>query len=162
MRALSFSGAGKRRGCPVPPTAKALAALAEAVDTLCHDDDAADEREFLRLKMLPSDQSDLLTALDWFTRLNPPEFWRKDRETWSFSRVQRVLLARALPIAPSFGDIAATFHIVGGGSEAKRIYELAVDKCMAAANGLPMHDQPIVDRMTVLRERNRAARRAQA
>lgn len=156
LRAVTFSGAGKRRGFPQPPSAKALAEMAEAAANGQVDDEGEAR---LRLRMLPADRSDLLIALDWFARLNPPEFWTKRRALWDFNRPQRVLVARTVVPAPSFGDIAAEYGIDGGGEGAKRLYDRTLAKCLAAANGQQVHEHPVVDQMAVLRERNRAARR---
>lgn len=154
LRAVTFSGAGKHRGFPQPPTARVLAEMAAAVS---QSEDDADAR--LRLRMLPSDRSDILVALDWFVRLNPPEFWAHRRKLWDFNRPQKVLVARTVVPAPSFGDIAAEYGIDGGHNGAKRLYDKTLSKCLAAANGRQVHDRPVVDQMAALRERNRAFRR---
>lgn len=156
LRAITFSGAGKRFGVRMPLSTKALAEMADAI---ARGWQGSDDDVSHRLKALPADIKDFTIAMAWFTKLNPIEFWKERRQPFEFNRPQKVIVARALPVPPTFGDIAAEYIKGGTEKDAKAIYDKAIRQCLAAANGQRVHQQPVVDQIAALRERNRAHRR---
>lgn len=116
-----------------------------------------------RFKPTAADVKDFPTAMAWFTGLNPPDFWNKKREPWTFNAQQRVLLRRAMPIAWTFDEIAAR-ELRAKGAErrfrAMHLYNDGIDKCWSIATGKSAYAH-ITDHIAELRERNRAFKRGE-
>jgi hypothetical protein len=86
----------------------------------------------------PTDVSDFLVAMGWYTSLNPPELWNKSREPWAFNLQQNVLRWRALPLPMTFGEIADKKKV--SYQRIQQLYHDGIDKVMRVANGHAAHD----------------------
>lgn len=109
------------------------------------------------IEMLPADDSDFLSALDWFLGLQSPGDGLKG--PWSLSNHQKVLAYRSLALPRSFREIGDRLTPQVGDERARKIYHDALDQAWLIATGRKKNHTR--DQIIALRERNRAFRRNQ-
>ena len=153
MRAVAACEAGYGLTLESRTVGQALADLATAADRAFNNQDPTSSYG-IRFQQLPQDQADFTEAMRWFTELNPPHVWHKDRKPWALNRMQKVLVYRALTVPLSFQDIGN--HIGRTGERARQIYKEAVDKAGVTANTKTTVNVEIEK----VRERNRQHKRA--
>lgn len=114
-----------------------------------------------RFEPVPADITDYLTAIGWFTRLNPPELWHKRREPWQFNDAQCVLVLRA-PDPPFTWEMTGERCSRRSVGQVRRFYDQTIDAIHRIANGEQAYDHvTAADQIERLRARNaRAKRRA--
>lgn len=141
MRAIACCGVGRGLTLENVTASAIVAAMAEAVEAAAKD---AVQDYAPRFEQLPQDRDDWLTAMQWFTAIDPPN------GNWTLSRRQRVMLLRALPMPWSYDEIGDDYRI--SGERARQIYARALDRAYRmACQGVV----PAIDRLEALRERNR-------
>lgn len=109
-----------------------------------------------RLQLGHADHDDWLTAMAWFTALNPPEERAgSTARAWELNNRQKVLIYRARCVGGpmswrSIGEIVGLHP-----SRCQQLYDTAIDRALAFANstGVERNTQ-----MIRLRQRNRASR----
>lgn len=153
MRAVACCGAGRGLTLKTQTFSAIVAAVAEAIDTAVAD---AASDYVARFEPLPRDHQDFLTAMGWFSALNPPEL-RLPSEPWGMSRSQIVLVRRAQNIPWSFDEIGDAFDV--SGERARQINIAALRAVWQIGAGL---QKPSRDHIGELRERNRKAKREAA
>lgn len=147
MRAVACCEAGGGLTLASKTVSGLVAAMAEAVDLSTRD---AVEDYAPRLEQLPKDRSDFVTAMGWFTAIDPPA------GGWLFSRAQLCLWLRARPMPWSFTEIGEHGLFKVSGERARQIYANAIRKVQTVAR---QGVTPAPDQMASLRERNRRKKR---
>lgn len=131
MRAVSISGAGRGLGLRGGEAGAILAAIAEAADLALGDGDAL-AAIVPRFEAMPADLDDWLTAMAWFSALDPPRLRHKRRDPWSLNRRQRMLVWRSGVQPVSFAEIG--HQISRSASAARQTYVDAIDRVHGIAN----------------------------
>lgn len=146
MRAVACCGYGKGLTLKNQTFSGIITAMAQAVEEATRD---ATADYAPRLEQLPADRDDFLTAMGWFTVIDPPS------GDWGFSRRQRVLLLRAIPMPWSFDEIGDEYGV--SGERARQLYASGLARGFQAAK---RGERPAWDKIEALRDRNRRAKRA--
>ncbi|MGH6815518.1 MAG: hypothetical protein ACREC6_07430 [Hyphomicrobiaceae bacterium] len=151
------AGVGPRHRSTLGPWMDAVAAAFG--ETIVEGADGSALAVAVRFEPTPRDTDDWLTAMTWFTALNPPELRSKRAAPWSFNRLQQLLVWRAMTPPVSWARIGR--HIGRSRTRAGQLYAEAVDKVWRTANGLPVYKHAVIaDQLALLRARNRAYRTA--
>jgi hypothetical protein len=153
MRAVATCGAGYGLSIESKTVGQVLADLATAADEAFRQSDPTSDGA-IRFKPLPQDHQDFTEAMRWFTQLNPPSSWAKRREAWSFNRMQKTLLFRALPVPLNWREIGT--RIKRSGERSRQLYSEAITMATRIANT----PNQLSNEMEQLRERNKAFKRA--
>jgi hypothetical protein len=114
----------------------------------------------------PRDVTDAEMCMEWFAKLNPPEYEQKYGVTVDLefgpcdrrpNRLQAVLVWRALQPPVSWKRIGEAIGV--SGPRAQQFYSQALSELHKVANGLPAFERlKVADQLALLRERNRHER----
>lgn len=153
MRAVAACGARAGLTLENRTTGTVLADLATAASDAFRQFDATSDGA-VQFRPLPQDHQDFCEAMRWFAMLNPPKSWAETRRLWTFNRMQKALLFRALPVPLNWREIGT--RIKRSGERSRQLYSEAVVMACRVANS----PNRSTAEMNALRERNQAFRRA--
>lgn len=157
MRAVAACAPNEGRALKSMTAGDMLANLATAAALALGEDDGEPLYYSPRFEPTGQDRDDFLTAMAWFTALNPIELHHQRRQAWDLNQRQRILVWRAQVRPFPWAEIGRTIR--RSPTRARQLYDDAIEKCWRAANGLKLFREfKPKDVMAELRRGNRMHR----